>query len=56
MAVRREDGRRAVVIASALDDAPADVRAEGAERKPGALAAVGAFSHIPPVHCSAVQS
>jgi dipeptidase E len=40
-ALAGEDGRRAVVIANALDDAPADVRAEGAERELAALAGLG---------------
>lgn len=36
-----EDDRRAVVIANALDDAPADVRRSGAERELAALAGLG---------------
>jgi dipeptidase E len=36
-----EDSRRAVVIANALDDAPADVRRAGVERELAALAELG---------------
>lgn len=36
-----DDQRRAVVIANALDDAPADVRRAGVERELAALAALG---------------
>ena len=36
-----EDGRRAVIIANALDDAPADVRRAGVERELAALAGLG---------------
>jgi dipeptidase E len=36
-----EDDRRAVVIANALDDAPADVRRSGADRELAALAGLG---------------
>ena len=36
-----EDGRRAVIIANALDDASAHVRRAGAEREPAALVGLG---------------
>lgn len=36
-----EDGRRALIIANALDDAPADVRRAGVERELAALAGAG---------------
>ena len=36
-----EDRRNAVVIANALDDAPADVRRRGVERELAALAGLG---------------
>jgi hypothetical protein len=40
-ALAGEDGRRAVVIANALDDAPADVRRSGVERELAALTDLG---------------